>query len=274
VTEPTRAPYPPPGHFLRHLRLAIEASEREVVATMPVLPDLCDAVGAVRLGPVAAFVDFAAGGLASAAAAPDWIVTHDLEIHLLGDAGSGVLHARARHLRAARNHFVSETEVSDDEGNAIAHVFITYTRLHGSGADRPRQPAPPGRRNLAEAVEAPRIPIDDFLGFEVNAGAGTLRFPHLAVLRNSTGAIQGGVIATAFESLGAAVATRDLGIPCRTTDLHLYYLDQGRNPPFEARAVALRRGPRGMHLRFELIEAARPERPLAVGTGSVMGHQS
>lgn len=272
MTEDTPRPvYPPPGHFLRHLRLTVEVTAHgEVAATMPVLPDLCDARGAVRLGPVAAFVDFAAGTLASAAAAPDWIVTHDLEVHLLGEAGSGLLTARCRHLRQARNHFVSESEVSDENGRPVAHVFITYTRLHGPGEARPSQPGPRGPRSLAEQPEAARVPIDEFLGLEVDAGASTLQFEHRPVLRNSTGAIQGGAIVTAFESLATAMASRRIGAPARTVSLHLYYLDQGRKPPFLARARVLRSGPEETFVRSELTEEGGQGRILAVGTASAV----
>lgn len=266
-----RPPYPPPGHFLRHLRLTLDATlADEVVATMPVLPDLCDAGGAVRLGPVAAFVDFAAGGLAAAAAAPDWIVTHDLEIHLLGEATGGLLTARCRHLRQARNHFVSESQVSDEAGRPVAHVFITYTRLHGVGEERPRRAGPEGPRSLADADEAPRVPIDEFLGFEVDLASSSLRFEHRAVLRNSTGAIQGGAIVTAFESLATAMAAHRTGVPARTVSLHLYYLNQGRRPPFVAQARVLRSGPAEVFVRSELAEEDGAGRVLAVGTASAV----
>lgn len=75
---------------------------------------------------------------------------------------------------------------------------------------------------------------------------------------------------TAFESLATAVATHRTGEPARTVSLHLYYLNQGRQPPFVARARVLRSGPAEVFVRSELAEEGGAGRVLAAGAASAV----
>jgi uncharacterized protein (TIGR00369 family) len=235
---------------------------------MPVLPDLCDEAGSIRVGPIATLVDYTTGSIASAAAAPDWVVTHDLKVHLIRVAAKGILTARGSLVRQARNHFVIESDIMDEQGQRVAYSWVTFTRLLGSGDKRPRRAGVPGTRTLAEEDEVDRVPIDRFLGFGVEAADDILRFEHTPVLRNSTGAIQGGAIATAFDSLTVAMTTQRLGSPSRTLDLHLYYLNQARQGPFEARGEVLRASHGTLAVKLDLVEVGREVRVLASGSAT------
>ncbi|MPY92446.1 MAG: hypothetical protein GEV08_05070 [Acidimicrobiia bacterium] len=272
-SEPRR--YPPPGHFLRHLRLSVDPrTEGTIEGAMPVLPDLCDHTGALRLGAVAAFADYALGVLSTHAGAPDWIATHDLGVQLLGPARGPEVVASGSLVRSGRNTIVSELVIRDLVGTVVGAATATYSRLARVGPTGPTSRVLQ-RVDLAEADEARRTPLDRYLGFEVDADAGELRFEHLPHLRNSTGAIQGGVIGLAMEWLAAEMAGRALGRPGpgRTLQLQVYYLSQGRKPPFVVRDEVLGRddGPAGESLhRLELVEAPTG-RLLAMGTARASG---
>ncbi len=92
------AVYPPDKHLLRDLRFSFEHDDegRSSRAWMPVVDELCTDLGQVRAGAVATLVDVIGGGLAASAAAPDWIATADLTLHLVRAARPGsVVEARA-----------------------------------------------------------------------------------------------------------------------------------------------------------------------------------
>jgi uncharacterized protein (TIGR00369 family) len=260
---------------LRHLRIRLDArTEGTVAAAMPILDDLVDHTGAMRVGVLAAFADYALGALSTHAAAPDWVATHDLGIQLLGSARGAEVTASGSLLRAGRSTIVSELVVRDQGGTVVAAATTTYSRLTRVGPSGPTQPLPQ-RVDLTEADEAPRMPLDRYLGFTLATEACELRFEHLPHLRNSTGAIQGGVIALAMEWLAAELAGRALGRPGpgRTEQLQVYYLAQGREPPFVVRdqVLGVDRGPLGESLhRLELVEEPTG-RLLALGTARALG---
>lgn len=273
--ERKRASYPPPGHFLRHLRLRADArTEGTVTAAMPVLDDLTDHTGFLRLGPLAALADYALGVLSTQAAAPDWIATHDLTAQLLGRPRGPEVTAEGSIARVGRTTIVSELVVRDGTGTVVAAATTTYSRLSREGPSGPTSQVL-GFIDLAEADEARRTSLDRFLGFEVDVDAGELRFEHLPQLRNSTGAIQGGVIALAMEWLAAEMAGRVVGRPGpgRANQLQVHYLSQGRQPPFVVRGKVLGAddGPLGESLhRLELVEEPTG-RLLALGTARAAG---
>lgn len=269
--------YPPPGHYLRHLRLRLDPGQQgTVAASLPVLDDLCDHTGALRLGVVATLADFALGVLSTHAASPSWVATHDLGAQLLGRPRGPEVTATGRIVRAGRNTIVSELVVVDgSEGReVVAAATTTYSRLERAV---PSGPSAPLQKvvDLAEGDEARRAPLDRYLGFDVSVEAGELRFDHLPHLRNSTGAIQGGVIALAMEWLAAEMAGRAVGRPGpgRATQLQVFFLAGGRTPPFLVRDQVLGHGegPLGESLhRLELVEEPTG-RLLAVGTSRASG---
>ena len=255
ITGQTSA-YPPSGHFLRWLRLTADTrGPVDVAGSMPVLGDYFDHTGGVRLGPLAAFTDLVAGILSVRNAAPDWVATNDLQIHLTGSATQGMLRSITRPTRVGRSNIVSDTEVFDETGQLVALAIITYSRL--SRQEGGPALAPPSElRELAEPapLEAPRQNMDALLGFAIDAAAGTISFDHRPLLRNSTGAIQGGVIATAMEWLAADMASLASGQPCHSTFLQVHYLAQGRKPPFEVRGRIAARAGQETLIRVEAFE--------------------
>src|SRR5690349_23518749 len=97
--------YPPDQHLLRDLRFAFDHGDDPARsrAWMPVVPELCTDQGHARAGALATLVDVIGGGLAANAAAPNWIATADLSLHLVRGAPPGAtVEARASVLRAGR----------------------------------------------------------------------------------------------------------------------------------------------------------------------------
>ncbi len=86
------AVYPPDNHLLRDLRFSFEHDDEHgrSRAWMPVVPELCTDLGHARAGALATLVDVIGGGLAATAAAPGWIATADLTLHLVARGPAGI----------------------------------------------------------------------------------------------------------------------------------------------------------------------------------------
>ena len=235
---------------------------------MPVVADLC-VEGVLPLGPIAAFVDYQAGVLSIGAAAPQWIATQNLDLQLVAPVGSGVVHATSRAVRSGANTLISETELRDDAGQVLGHATVTYAKL--TRVDSPAVAPAPEFRDLAEpvGVERPRQPLAVLLGFSVDLAQRELSFGHDVVLRNSTGAIQGGVVAIAMDQLGAQVASAALREPCDTVSLHVHYLAAGRKPPFVLRSEVLSTSSTGDSLVRAVLSEEPTGRSLAYGISRV-----
>src|SRR3954470_9034260 len=105
--------YPPEQHLLRDLRFSFEHDDgaRTSRAWMPVVSELCTDHGHARAGAIATLVDVIGGGLAASAAAPDWIATADLTLHLVRGAPAGsAVEARAAVLRKGRTTVVMDVQ--------------------------------------------------------------------------------------------------------------------------------------------------------------------
>jgi acyl-coenzyme A thioesterase PaaI-like protein len=94
---------------------------------------------------------------------------------------------------------------------------------------------------------------------EVRAERGLTRTPLTPYVRNSFGAMNGGVVAALVEA--AAVALTDGG---EVHDLAIHYLAQGRTGPIETRGRLLRSDPTRRTARVEVVDLGEEERTMAV----------
>ncbi|MFN0092515.1 MAG: hypothetical protein ACKVWR_19955 [Acidimicrobiales bacterium] len=284
--EMTWFKYPGKGHILRYARLALDGTREGLIeGLLPALPEYCDPGGAVRLGAIALLTDYAAGMLAMQTVRPDWTVTHDMALHLTGLAkampgpdggaeGAGELEGYTRLVRAGRNNVVSETSVVTPGGEEVARGYVTFTRLPRRD-DTPR-PAGDLRINLIEPEDGPRAPLDQAVGFRFSApdnegphpGRHWVEFDHVPFIYNSLGAIQGGAVTLSLERGASWAGERELGRPCRTTDLHLHYLALGKTGPFQVRAEVLRKAAHEVVSRLALVDTGDEDRLLALGIGT------
>ncbi|HEX5615784.1 MAG TPA: PaaI family thioesterase, partial [Acidimicrobiia bacterium] len=241
--------YPPAHHLLRDLRLDVEhRPDGSSVAWLPVVPALLDDHGGVRTGALATLVDVIGGGLAAHAARPDWIATADLTLHLVDDARAGTVRAHAHVLRAGRTTVVLEVTLATEPPDGGAAVTLgAATMTFGVLPRRDGNPVIDGhgstaRSTLALADSAFRGPFIDEVGVRlVERGDGRAvveLHPH-DYIRNSLGAVQGGIVATLAES-AAREALRDAcSAPVIARDLHVTYLALARVGPVRATAVTL-----------------------------------
>ena len=172
--------YPPDEHVLRDLRFSFEhdVEGRSSRAWMPVVPELCNDQRHARAGVLALLVDVIGGGLAAAAAAPDWIATADLTMHAFAAARPGELvEARARVLRSGRTTVVIEVDLLADDERDIGIATMSFTVL-------PRRDVNPdmstvrgqGPSTMATEESRLRLPMHEAIGIElVDASRGNHR---------------------------------------------------------------------------------------------------
>ncbi|MBV1906473.1 MAG: hypothetical protein KUG75_10375 [Pseudomonadales bacterium] len=263
----TRKLYPGERQILRYLR--IEQENREdgsVKVSTPVLPDLLDAGGAMRLGAIAPMCDVAAGSMAASTAYPDWVATLDFKIHLSTLIRSGDVHGHCRPLRVGKNTLVSETRLDNGSGISAGMAIVTFTRLPAREDQLNRRPPKPGRFSYSLEQEEARIPLDEYLGLRFESDHNAFELDHHERIYNSFGSIQGGAMATLLERGAAYAAERVLGCPARTIDLHFAYTAQARIGPFRVQAEVIREDKSGILSRIELIDTGLDNRVSAVAT--------
>ncbi len=244
------AGYPPDVHVLRDLALEVQHSSDESRAWLAVSDHVCNEAGRVRSGVLTVLVDAISGGLAASTAAPDWIATADLTLHVTrpveaSGLRNGELEAVARVARAGRTTVVLEAAVLAG-AEAVAVATLTFgvlarregnpvmparagagTRAEGNAASRTREPF------LGAAGGFTRDAYDT-IGF-VDHGGGTVELIPSDYVVNSIGGVQGGVLGALVD---ASVCSA-LGPGHELADLHLVYLALARRGPIRATAERL-----------------------------------
>jgi uncharacterized protein (TIGR00369 family) len=260
--------YPPDQHMLRDLRFTFEhdGDGRRSRAWMPVVPEICTDLGHVRAGALATLVDVIGGGLAATAAAPNWIATADLTLHVVDGAAPGsVVEARGSVLRSGRTTVVIEVALTD-AARAIGLATMSFSVL-------PRRDSNPQVSSLREpgpsTMSAPdsrmRMPFLEALGVEVvDAGGGVLDVPVGDWSRNSMGAMQGGVVATVVDAAAEVALRAAAGVPLVVSDLQLTYLGFGRVGPVRTRTEVLACNDAWGAARVELVDSGAEHRDMTV----------
>jgi uncharacterized protein (TIGR00369 family) len=262
------AAYPPDQHLLRDLRFtfAHDADGRRSRAWMPVVPELCTDLGHARAGAIATLVDVIGGGLAAGAAAPGWIATADLTLHLVAGAGPGsVIEARADVLRAGRTTVVIEVALVDEHERDIGIATMSFAVL-------PRRDSNPDValvRDSPSTMAAPESrlarPLLDELGVQfVDAARGVIDVPVIDWSLNSMGAMQGGVVATVAEVAAEAALRAATNEPVVVTDLYVTYLGFGRVGPVRTAVDVLGIGAGHGSARVELVDTGAENRLMTV----------
>jgi uncharacterized protein (TIGR00369 family) len=218
--------YPPDHHLLRDLAIEVEhRDDNSSAAWLPVVPEVLDDTGRVRAGVLATVVDVIGGGLSARAAAPNWIATADLTLHLVRGVRDGNVEAVARVLRAGRTTVVLDVELRHrDDG--IGRATMTFSVL----PRRESNPVisfdePEARASLMLPGSGFRSSVVDELGVTVvDAALGHVEVPVTDYSRNSLGALQGGVVAIGVDVAAEQALRAACEAPVRVTDLHVTYL--------------------------------------------------
>jgi uncharacterized protein (TIGR00369 family) len=218
--------YPPEHHLLRDLGIEVEhGGELASTAWLAVVPEVLDDTGHVRTGVLATLVDVIGGGLSARAAAPNWIATADLTLHLVRGVRDGNVAAAARVLRAGRTTVVIDVDLRHDD-EPIGRATMTFSVLPRRDTNPVisfDDPAP--RASLMVPGSGFRAPVLDLLQVAVvDAASGVVEVPVADYSRNSLGALQGGVVALGIDVAAEQALRAACGAPVRVTDLHVTYL--------------------------------------------------
>jgi uncharacterized protein (TIGR00369 family) len=266
-------------HFLSDLGMEAEVtSESSASVRIPVTPHVLGPDGGVRAGVLATLVDVVGGSAALRTLQPDWMATADLTVQTARPAAGPFVEARATVLRKGRTTLVVEALVVDvaaDGSDVVdaagvpapaAWATMTFAVMAGrTGAPMRDVSADlPVRWSMAGgALEAPVV---DTLAISVeDAAAGQVSLEVREYVRNSFGAVQGGVMAllaevAATEMLGAASGSA--GSSMVVTDLQVAYLALGRVGPIVTRSTRLDAGagPERGSVVVELIDQGAGDR--------------
>jgi acyl-coenzyme A thioesterase PaaI-like protein len=247
VTDAGSSAYPPADHLLR--RLALELETVDEVRARAYLPRSGLAVvdGRWAPGAMAVAVDVLAGSMVGRALAPDWMATAELALHLTGTAlepaAGDALVADASVVRVGRTTVVVDAVLQRLPGREVlGEAVLTFVRLprRESNLDISEFPVRPGERNsFARTGWSPgdAAPSLDELLAPAVLDDGSVVVEVTPPLRNSFGAVNGGVVATVAELTARTAA----GSRAVVTDLVVHYVGQGRAGPLVAGATELSR---------------------------------
>lgn len=254
--------YPPAHHVLRDLR--VEFAQRDdgtASAWLPVGRWVRNPSGSVHAGVLATLVDLLGGGLAAATVAPDWIATADLTLTVFPRLAAETVRADATVVHAGRTTAVIEVTLADSDG-ALGLATMSFARLQRRDTNpvipRDGSPRPGDRSTLALASSGLSEPLVDSLGLEVtDAGRGATELAITPYIRNSLGAVQGGVLATA----AVVAADAALSVACTTTvetcELQVTYLALAKVGPVRTRGQILHSTEAGGTAAIEVLDGDR-----------------
>ena len=243
-------------HFLGDLGMEAEVlSESEATVRIKAVPEVLGPDGGVRIGVVAVLVDVVGGTAAMRTVEPDWMATADLTVQMAEPARGPFVEARATVLRKGRTTLVVEATVVDVEsgepgrfeggGTPVGWASMTFAVLPGrTGESMSRFGSElPLHWSMGEPLMD--APAEEVLGARVeDAARGVVSLSVQDYLRNSFGAVQGGVMALLAEVSAVAMVAEARGsaaVPV-ATDLHVAYLALGRVGPIVTRSKLLGAG--------------------------------
>ncbi len=226
--------YPPAHHVLRDLAFEVQPGRTINRAWLTTTDMMCNPNGRLHTGLLATMVDAICGGLAAVTAAPGWIATADLTMHVARPLEGDEFAAVARVRRAGRTTVVLEAEVHSDANihDPIAIATATFSVLQR----REQNPT-------LEAVQGDDQPRRAFVGSTngfTEPAYGACSFRYLAdgvvevpvhdYILNSLGGVQGGILASLID----AATVHALGDGFETVDLYLTYLALAKQGPIRA----------------------------------------
>jgi uncharacterized protein (TIGR00369 family) len=257
VTDPPVATYPPAHHVLRDLGLATELGPGLVNhGHIDVDAHLHTPTGLTHAGAIATLVDALGGGLAAVAAQPDWIATADLSMHVLARPDLTGIDAVASVVRRGRTTIVIEVGLTAGSAplGAASMTFAVLPRRDGNPVITATDEI--SRMTMAVDGSGFTAPLETTAGIEtVEAATGALRLPIGDYVRNSLGAVQGGVMATLAAAASDRALSAAAGVALGTVDLQVTYLSLAKVGPVETRTTVLEAGPRHGTAHVELVDA-------------------
>lgn len=255
TTDDERSVYPPPHQVLSALGIEVAWPDPDtLIGRATVDPLLLGRQGRpCGVGALVPIVDLLAGVRATALAEGDWLATSDVWLHERAPLDGDSIELTSRLLRAGRRTIVSSIEVGSG-GRAVLSATVEFTRI--------RRDASAHRTTEARGVEGwTRIgrgplldrPLEEACGFRtVDAEAGCVELANDPFVANSTGTLQGGVVALLADVAAAAL----VGPDARTVDLEYRFLAPTGDGPARTSAEVMRVDGSHHVVRVEVVDAA------------------
>ncbi len=257
MDQDTSTHYPPTQHILRDLQLEVEhRPDATVTARIPINEHLVTQSRTVHPGALATLVDAVGGGLAASVARPGWIATSDLTLHLLRATDVKTVEARGHVLRKGRTTVVIEVLLSDQRTRNLGSATMSFAVLERRGDNPVIEPTNDVLR-MSLALEGSGFdqPLEEKTGLKtLDAVNGVIELPMLDYIRNSLGAVQGGMIAMAVSAAAERALTVACRAPVEAIDLQINYLALAKSGPIRSSVQVLDTGPTFGTARVELTD--------------------
>lgn len=270
--------YPPRDHILRDLNIVLEYRGKEgSTAGISVVPAVCSDRGTVQVGVLGTVIDLLGGILAAKAVYPDWIATAHLSLYSTERARTGTVTAVGSVVRVGRAAVVIEAEIlagrTQPGGTAtsIGSAVATFSRLprRDGNLDLGRDDGSHQAVTFGAEGPGPSQHLLDKASLRVlNEAAGVVELDMSEYVRNSFGALQGGMVALMADAAGQHAARTIAGKPVITADLAIHYLSQGKSGPFYTRAKVLRATEDGVLTRVEIRDRGADDLLMTVATNT------
>ena len=224
---PVDGSYPPEHHVLRDLRLESEAGpDLTARGWIDVGDALRGPTDLAHPGALATLVDAVGGGLAATAARPDWIATADLTMHIIPRPGVTRVQATGRVLRAGRTTVVIEVDITSADGDTLGMATMTFAILPRRDGNPVIDPVAATRRTtMALADSGFTQSIEATTGLRVlDDATGTVHLPLTDYVRNTLGAVQGGMMAMTAAVAAERALSSAADAHIDVVDLQVTYL--------------------------------------------------
>jgi uncharacterized protein (TIGR00369 family) len=246
-------------------------TERTVSTVLDVRDDLRDAGGSLRMGAVAYAVDVATGQALGLAVVDQglWVVTTDLDAHLVAPVLDGPLRVEAEVVRAGATTAVARFSLHDDgPGVAVGGGTVTC-RPFPYEFDPALLEMPVGavRRHGEPGLE--RRPLAAHLGLRA-AEDGSVEIDIADGVRNPWGILHGGATACLVDVAAEAAGAAALGRAGRVASQLIRFLAPGRVGPARAEPRVLAVADGRALVEVVVRDAGAEGRMLAVATLTVV----
>lgn len=259
--------------MLRDLRISVEFPDSDrCIVQAPIVPEICTDRGGVHVGVVATLVDLLGASLAIRVVYPDWIATAGLSIYMARPVISGTIVASGSVVRAGQSVNVIDVDISEElsgsshGSTSLGSATVTFSRLPRRKDTIEVQPKSVNGITFAlEQSGLSRCYLNE-VGLQIRDDtAGAVEIKMTDYVRNSFGALQGGIVALLADIAGQCAARAATGQPMITKDLTLHYLSQGRVGPFQTKAKILRKTSDTALSRVEVVDRGANNKLLMLG---------
>jgi uncharacterized protein (TIGR00369 family) len=264
--------------MLRDLNVALDVfTEGTAEIRAPILPETLAAGGGMYPGIMATLADIVAGAIAVQAVYPDWMATAGLSLHTTGLANLGRVAVMGSLVRAGGQSVIVQADLVEESGpdfsikRSVGSALISCARL----VRREDTPNVEGRElhderfRLGGAGAGLERPFPERVGIRIlDAARGRLELPLTDYVRNSFGALQGGMMTMLADLAGALFAGNASGRPMTTRDMEVHFLSLGKVGPFRATCRMLRRTAGSVLTRVEVVDAGADDRLLSVAVNA------